>query len=102
VKIRSKVIPVMLAGAPVARIPRSSEARDGGETVLPLHSATLIDCCRLSEHVLGALGSGAPLHIGFLEITSSAEVAVTAVYTVSGPTAGAVSVDVKTVKARRI
>ena len=100
VKIRKRVVPVVLASAPVGREPRAAEARAEDSITLPPHSATMDDCCRLSELLLGAAQSG-PLHIGFLEITASAEIAVTAVYTSTGPEGNGISIDVEQVKGRR-
>ena len=57
------------------------------------------DCCRLAELLLGT-GSTNALNIGFLEITASAEVAVTAVYTSSGFDSGGISIDVQDVAGR--
>lgn len=100
VKIRKRVVPVVLAGAAVGREPAASKARAGDSVLLPPHSATMDDCCRLSELLFGAKGSPA-LNIGFLEITASAEVAVTAVYTASGLHAGGISIDVQQIRGRR-
>jgi len=46
---------------------------------LPPHSATMDDCCRITELLFGAPVNG--LTIGLLEIVASQDVAVTAVYT---------------------
>jgi hypothetical protein len=53
--------------------------------------------------LLGAPPSGAlPLTIGFLEIVSPVELAVTAVYTVSGADGKTTSIDVETIEPRKI
>jgi hypothetical protein len=62
---------------------------------LPAHSATLYDCCRVLELLLGAPPAGpTPMTIGILEVISTVELAVTAVYTASGTAGGAPSLDV--------
>lgn len=99
VAIRKRVVPVVLAGAPVGREPASSGPRAEDGLKLPPHSATFDDCCRLSEVLFGAAGS--TLSIGFLEITASADVAVTAVYTSSGLSSGGVSIDVRQITSHR-
>ena len=96
VEILSHVIPIVHGGAAAGRGPRTVVARAEDRITLPPHSATMNDCCRLSELLLGAAAEGpAPLSIGFLEIASSAELVVTAVYTASGPEGGPVSIDVQ-------
>ena len=53
--------------------------------VLPAHTATMDDCCRLQELLLGAAVEGSvPLTTGVREIISTLELAVTAVYTKDG------------------
>jgi hypothetical protein len=61
------------------------------------------DCCRLAELLFGGhAASPLPLTIGFLEITSLDELAVTAVYTVSDLTSGAVSIDVEQINVAKV
>ncbi len=58
------------------------------------------DCCRIAELLFGGEASSAmPLTIGFLELTASAPIAVTAVYTTSGMTSGGVAVAVEQIDA---
>ena len=60
------------------------------------------DCCRISELLLGAAPSGpVPITIGFLEITATAELAVTAVYTTSGSKSSGVSIEVEQITHQR-
>jgi hypothetical protein len=99
VQIRKRVIPVVLAGAAAGREPRAAGVRAEDKITLPPHSATMDDCCRIGELLFG--GASASLTIGFLEITASAEVAVTAVYTSTGPQPGAVSIDVEEIRGRQ-
>jgi hypothetical protein len=85
IEIVKHFIPVVLAGAPVGREPHAVAARAEDKIVLQPQSATMDDCCRISELLIGGEApTPMPLTIGLLEITASAEVAVTAVYTTSG------------------
>jgi hypothetical protein len=94
--IRKRVVPVVLAGAVAGREPRVVSARVEDKIVLPPHSATMDDCFRISELLLGAPTQGPmPPTIGFLEIVSPVELSVTAVYTASGPDGKTVSIDVE-------
>jgi hypothetical protein len=100
VRIRKRVIPVVFAGAVTGREPATAGPKAVDAITLPPHSATMDDCCRLTELLLGA-PVGASHNIGILEITASADVAVTAVYTSSGPDGGGVDIDVQQIEARR-
>jgi hypothetical protein len=98
VEVVKSVTPLTLAGAPVGREPRHSGPRAEHRIVLPAHSATMDDCCRIAEMVLGGKpGSSTPLTIGFLEVASTDALLVTAVYTVSNLAADSVSIDVEQV-----
>jgi hypothetical protein len=82
--IRKFVIPVVLAGAVVGREPWSAGRKAADRIVLPPHSATMDDCCRVLELLLGAPPvTPAPLTVGLLEIISPVELSVRAVYTVT-------------------
>jgi hypothetical protein len=101
VAIRKRFIPVVLAGAPVGREPRVATGRADDKIVLPPHTATMDDCCRITELLLGASASSPePLTIGFVELTASADIAVTAVYTASGKCG--VSIDVEQIVGKRL
>jgi hypothetical protein len=101
VEVRKHVIPLVLAGAPAGREPRMVGARASDSIVLAPHSATMDDCCRLAELLLGAPPQGPlPLTVGFLEIVSPVELSVTAVYTVSSPNASSISIDVDQITPR--
>jgi hypothetical protein len=96
-------IPVVFAGAAGGREPRSVGPRTSDAITLPPHSATMDDCCRIAELLLGAAAPAPiPLTIGLLEITSSHELSVTAVYTVSDPTSGRVSIDVEQIHGKTL
>jgi hypothetical protein len=102
VEILKRFVPVVLAGAPVGREPRTAAVRGEDKILLPAHTATLDDCCRISELLFGAHGtSEMPLSVGFLEITADAEIAVTAVYTTSGLPSGGLSIAVEQIAGRQ-
>jgi hypothetical protein len=99
--IRKRVVPVVLAGAPAGREPHVVSSRAEDKIVLPPYSATMDDCCRITELLLGAAARGpAPLTIGFLEIVSPVELSVTAVYTATGSNGKNVSIDVEQIEAK--
>lgn len=101
VKIDKRVIPLVLASAPVGRAPKTAGPRATDSIVLKGQSATMDDCCRLAELLFGPNApSPMPLTIGFLEITASAEVAVTAIYTASGESG--LSLTVEQIAGRRL
>jgi hypothetical protein len=79
VEIRKNFIPVVLAGAAVGREPKVAKARAEDAIKLPPHTATMDDCCRITELLFGAPVNG--ITIGVLEIVASRDVAVTAAYT---------------------
>lgn len=103
IRVLKRFIPVVLAGAPVGREPQVAGPRAEDTITLPAHSATMDDCCRIVELLLGAALSGPiPLTIGFLEITATAELAVTAVYTTSGFNSAGPSIEVTQIAAQRV
>jgi hypothetical protein len=85
VEIVKRFLPLVLAGAPAGREPNTTSPRVEERITLPPQTATMDDCCRIAEMILGEKPSSPlPLTIGFLELTASAELAVTVVYTSSG------------------
>jgi hypothetical protein len=101
VVIGKRFVPVVLAGAPAGREPHVAMPRAEDRIVLPPHAATMDDCCRIVERLLGAPVTGPlALTVGFVELTASADVAVTAVYTASGGKCG-VSIDVEQIIGKR-
>jgi hypothetical protein len=95
-RLEKHVIPVVFAGAAAGREPNFARRRATDKLVLPPHTATMDDCCRITELLLGAPScSPAALNIGFLEIISNREISVTAVYTVSDLKSKSVSIDVE-------
>jgi len=89
------VIPLTLVGAASAREPDFKRPVKVDAVRLPAHSATMDDCCRILELLLGAPPGGqVPITIGIMEVISTVELAVTAVYTASGGAGSAPSIDV--------
>lgn len=102
VPVLKRVIPLVLAGVVVGREP-ASRGPTGKLDLIQLapHSATMDDCCRLVEMLLGAAPSGSTaLYMGVLEILSTKELSVTAVYTASDGEAGGPAIDVHQIRAR--
>ncbi|MGB8400861.1 hypothetical protein, partial [Bradyrhizobium sp.] len=88
---------------PIGREPRVAGIRAEDKIVLPPQTATMDDCCRIAELLLGGQASSPiPLTIGFLELTASYEIAVTAVYTASDPKSGGISLTVEQIVGRRL
>ena len=86
-----RIIPLVLSGAVRAQ-PQVAAITAVDRLVLPAHTATMDDCCRLQELLFGAAVEGSvPLTTGVREIISTVELAVTAVYTKDG---GAIDVQV--------
>ena len=89
-------IPLVLAGAAIGREPNFKAPATLELIRLPAHNATMDDCCRLQQLLFGAPASGPmPLTIGILEIVSTVDLAVTAVYTASDGEGRAPSIDVQ-------
>jgi hypothetical protein len=101
VKIVKHVIPLVFAGAVSGREPRFAGRKASDRIVLPPHTATMDDCCRLLELLLGApAGSNVPLTSGFLESMSDRPITVTAAYTVTDPKSGSISMDIEQIQGR--
>jgi hypothetical protein len=79
VTISKRFIPVVLAGAPLGREPKIGTSRAEDRIELPPHTATMDDCCRITELLFGAPVDA--LTIGILEIIATRDVSITAVYT---------------------
>lgn len=102
VAIQKHILPLVVAGAVAGREPRFVGRKASDKIVLPPHSATMDDCCRIGELLFGAPRQTAgPLTIGFLEILSPVELQVTAIYTVTNPASGSTSIDVETIQPRK-
>ncbi|PFO99882.1 trypsin-like peptidase domain-containing protein [Bacillus cereus] len=96
------VLPVVFAGAVTGREPCYVGRKTSNRIILPPHSATMNDCCRLSELLLGGKSnSNLPLTIGFLEIISRHPINISAVYTVTNKKSGSIGMDVKQIQGIR-
>lgn len=97
-----RVIPLVLSGAVRGREPKFASATAIDRVVLPAHTATMDDCCRLNELLLsGPAPSDGALSSGVLEIVSTSELSVTVVYTATDLATGSVSIETETIPAKR-
>jgi hypothetical protein len=100
------ILPLINMGAVVAREPNVSDPATlaKAETIiLPPLGATMDDCCRIAELLLGAPLSGETgLTIGILTILSLAELSVSAVYTANPLSGDGISIDVEYIPSRRL
>ena len=85
-------------GEVLGREPKFVEGKVLDQIALKPNTATMDDCCRISELLGLSLGS---ITIGFLEIISTQELNVTAVYTLTDESTRAVSLDVETITGKR-
>lgn len=99
--VEKHVMPMVFAGAALGRDPRTVGRRASERIKLAADTATMIDCCRIYELLLGAPTAGSlPLSIGFIEIVSDVELNVTAVYTATDAKSNGLSMEVETVQPR--
>jgi hypothetical protein len=102
------ILPLINSGAVVAREPNvfdpATPLPRAVETVqLPGFGATMDDCCRISELLLGGPPSGdTGLTIGVMTILSLGELAVSAVYTANPLSGDGISIDVEYIPSRRV
>lgn len=97
-RVEKLFLPLVINGEPKGREPDQVRPQAKDQIFLSAQSATMDDCCRIAE-LLG-LDLGA-LQIGFIQISSDAELNVVAVYTASGfEYGGPVSIDVEEVRGR--
>jgi len=102
------VQPLINSGAVVAREPNFTDpaalpARQVEHVILPPLGATMDDCCRIAELVLGASPSGdTSLTIAILTIVSQFELSVSAVYTANPLSGDGVSIDVEYIPSQRV
>jgi hypothetical protein len=105
-------LPLINSGAVVAREPSFSDpvalqtayqSRTQEHLTLPALGATMDDCCRITELLLGAPSSGETgLTIGLLTIGSVLELSVSAVYTANPLNGDGISIDVEYILPRRL
>lgn len=95
------IIPLTLVGATSGREPHFNRPTKVDAVRLRAHSATLDDCCRLLELLLGAPPSGPlPVTTGLVEVISTVELAVTAVYSAASGAGNTPSISVVPVTPR--
>ena len=97
--IEKRAIVLVHNDAPEGREPKVVKARPFDKITLPPDSGTMDDCCNLGEKLQFAAGR---LNIGFLEIVSTVELNVTAVYTATDLKSASISIDVESVSGRQI
>jgi hypothetical protein len=102
------VLPLINSGAVVAREPNVADpltlaGRHVEAIKLPPLGATMDDCCRIAELLLGAPPSGdMALTIAILTIVSQFEMSVSAVYTANPLSGDGISIDVEYIPSRRL
>jgi hypothetical protein len=102
VTIRKFVIPLVYKDSVNGREPDLAGVRARDHIVLPPHTATMDDCYRLGQLLYGfPPPAPLPLTIGFLELVTSAPVAVDVVYTATDPSGRSLTMDVERVEGRR-
>jgi len=100
------VLPLINSGAVVAREPSVADVaalhgRQVDLVKLPPLAATMDDCCRIAEMLLGATpGGDAPLTIAILTILSAFELSVSVVYTANPLNGEGISIDVEYLPSR--
>ncbi len=98
-QIDKRVLLVVQNDAPVGREPRVAQAKHFDAIALPPDSATMDDCCHFAEKLQF---NPAQLNIGFLELVSTVELNVVAVYTATDLKSGGISIEVETIGVRQI
>ena len=102
------VQPLINSGAVVAREPNFADpttisAHSADRIILPPLGATMDDCCRISELLLGAQPNGdTALTIAILTIASPLKLSVSAVYRANPPTGDGISIDVEYIPSQRL
>ena len=85
VDVVQRFVPLVLAGAPAGREPNNAAATAEVRITLPAQTTSMADCCWIAESIYGAKTVGElPLTIGMMEISATADIAVTVVHTTSG------------------
>ena len=93
--------PFINSGAVVGREPNIATLRAVDKITLPPLGATMDDCCRIAEMLLGAPPSGdTALTIAILTIVSQFELSVSVVYTASPLSGDGISIDVEYIPSR--
>jgi hypothetical protein len=98
-KIEKRVLLLIRNDLPVGREPKFSRAEPFDTIGLPVESATMDDCCGIVQKLKLIPGH---LNVGFLELLSSVELNVVAVYTATDLKAASIAIDVETITARKV
>jgi hypothetical protein len=83
VLVEKSFAPLVVEGKVIGREPQTQHAKPFARIKLGPHEATMDDCCSLREALDGADPDG--LTLGVLDIVSSSELVVTAIYTAGLP-----------------
>jgi Domain of unknown function (DUF4394) len=101
VRIRKYVLPLVVEDKVIGREPELTGIRAKDQITLPPNTATMDDCYRISELLYGSPPpQPLPLMIGFLELVTTAPVAVDVVYTASDRSGRTLTMDVQRVEGR--
>jgi hypothetical protein len=99
--VLKRAIPLVQAGAAIGRVPNSRGPATRELIRLDPHTATMDDCCHLQQLLFGApVPEPPPLTMGILEIMSTVDLAVTAVYTTSDLDGGAPSINIQQISTK--
>jgi hypothetical protein len=97
--IEKRALVLVQNGAPVGREPHFAKAQPFDRITLPPDTATMDDCCSFSDKLHFA---PAQLNVGFLQLLSTVELNVTAVYTATDLKADSISIDVEMISGRKV
>jgi hypothetical protein len=101
VRILKYVLPLVYADKVIGREPDLTGIRGKDAITLPPNTATMDDCYRIGQLLYGSPPpQPLPLTIGFLELVTTAPVAVDVVYTATDPSGRTLTMDVHRVKGR--
>lgn len=101
VRILKYVLPLVYRDKVIGREPDLAGIRGKDAITLPPDTATMDDCYRIGQLLYGSPPpQPLPLTIGFLELVTTAPVAVDVVYTATDPSGQALSMDVQRVEGR--
>lgn len=98
-QIEKRALVLVHNDEPLGREPRFVKATPFDKIALPPDSATMDDCCLIGDKLKFTAGH---LNIGFLELISTVQLNVTAVYTATDLKSGSVSIDVETIAERQV
>jgi hypothetical protein len=102
VRVKKYMLPTIIRGDPIGREPRFVQCKAKDAITLPPYSATMDDCHRIYELIFNEPPtSSIPMMAGFLEIRSSHDLNVTAVYTATDLESRSLSIDVEQIKGRK-